>query len=351
MILLGSTRAKQKVAYVVDALPNVLFDVGEMYASLVPIDMNNTSRALYFVSQPTVGAPVDEITIWLNSRPGNGDLAWVSLTNVLWVEQPVGTGFSIGEVTATNETNAAKDFNNFFLNFLELLGLSFKIPLIGESYPGRYVPSSPFQWIRYLPFVSSRRALTISTGALMYDPCIGSYVWEQNQASWGLTDLSCDLFGMVYAAAFAPNPCFNIHEISSQCPLLLDPLGYPTGLQRSYPGQPIYSNRTDVKKTTNAPLDGDTSPDPIQFVLPRVIEATNRVLVSNGDLDMSIIADGTLSQQWPPIGGPQGTMGIQYRERDLMLAQTYLSGHMQPQSKPRSSYRHLQWLLGHFEML
>jgi len=62
-----------RVAYVVDALPNVLFDVGEMYASLVPIDMNNTSRALYFVSQPTVGAPVDEITIWLNSRPGSCD--------------------------------------------------------------------------------------------------------------------------------------------------------------------------------------------------------------------------------------------------------------------------------------
>jgi Serine carboxypeptidase len=41
-----------------------------MYAGLMPIDMNNTSRALYFVFQPTVGAPVDEITIWLNGGPG-----------------------------------------------------------------------------------------------------------------------------------------------------------------------------------------------------------------------------------------------------------------------------------------
>jgi carboxypeptidase D len=40
--------------------------------------------------------------------------------------------------------------------------------------------------------------------------------------------------------------------------------------------------------------EGDTSPDPVQSVLPRVIEATNQVLVSNGDFDMSIIADGTL---------------------------------------------------------
>jgi hypothetical protein len=86
MIIFGSPRAKQKVsvfvslrseqcagrgvAYVVDALPDVLFDVGEMCASSMPIDMNNTSRALYFVSQPTAGAPVDEITIWLNGGPG-----------------------------------------------------------------------------------------------------------------------------------------------------------------------------------------------------------------------------------------------------------------------------------------
>lgn len=34
--------------------------------------------------------------------------------------------------------------------------------------------------------------------------------------------------------------------------------------------------------------EGDTSPDPIQGVLPRVIEHTNRVLVGNGDYGMSL---------------------------------------------------------------
>jgi len=41
-----------------------------MYAGLVPIDLKNASRALYYVFQPTIGAPVDEITIWLNGGPG-----------------------------------------------------------------------------------------------------------------------------------------------------------------------------------------------------------------------------------------------------------------------------------------
>jgi hypothetical protein len=31
---------------------------------------DNASRALFFVWQPTVGKPVDEVTIWLNGGPG-----------------------------------------------------------------------------------------------------------------------------------------------------------------------------------------------------------------------------------------------------------------------------------------
>jgi carboxypeptidase D len=221
------------------------------------------------------------------------------------------------------------------------------------------------------------------------------------------SDGDCDTWGLSYSAAYAPNPCFNVYEIGTQCPLLSDPLGYPTDLQYSYSGLPVYFNRSDVKRAMNAPhnvewleckgpvfvgdggpqSEGDLSPDPAQSVLPRVIEATNRVLVSNADLDMEILTDGTLMAiqnmtwngklgfqskpatpivitlpdlQYGPvfeengfgdIENPQGTMGIQHYERGLMWAQTYLSGHMQPQFQPRSSYRHLQWLLGHTDVL
>lgn len=212
---------------------------------------------------------------------------------------------------------------------------------------------------------------------------------------------------MSYLAAYSPNPCFNVYQITGSCPLLSDPLGYPTDLQLSYPGLPIYFNRTDVKEAMHAPMDvewleckgpvfvgeggpqdeGDLSADPIQAILPRVIEATNRVLVSNADLDMEILTVGTLlaiqnmtwggklgfqkepsdkivitlpdlqyqdmftDQGFGNIDNPQGTMGIQHYERGLMWAETYLSGHMQPQFQPRSSYRHLQWVLGHIETL
>ena len=179
-------------------------------------------------------------------------------------------------------------------------------------------------------------------------------------------------------------------------------MGFPTNLAFSYPAlTPLYFDRADVKAAFHAPADvewqecsgpvfvsRDNSADPIQKVLPQVIEATNRVLVSNANLDFVILTEGTLlaiqNMTWngqlgfntkpkTPIvitlpdlqyqqvfvdngypfdfEDPQGTMGVQHFERGLLWAETYLSGHMQPQFQPRSSYRHLQWLLGHIEAL
>ena len=177
------------------------------------------------------------------------------------------------------------------------------------------------------------------------------------------------------------------------------------------PGLGLYFDRPDVKRAMHAPdiewtecsvgsvfasskghgpddnYQADLSLDPIQYVLPKVIEHTNRVLVSNGDLDMVIITNGTLlaiqnmtwngklgfqsepstpiiitepdleyeavfdANQYNGFDDPQGTMGVQHYERGLMWAETYQSGHMQPEYQPRSSYRHIQWVLGRINEL
>jgi carboxypeptidase D len=220
----------------------------------------------------------------------------------------------------------------------------------------------------------------------------------------------CDLWNQVYTEAYHPNPCFNVYSINLQCPLLSDPLGFPTDLVYLYAGfgDAPYFDRADVKAAMHAPANvtwsectglafnltdttctfGDCSLDSIQAVLPRVIEATNRVFIGGGDFDMELPADGVLLaiqnmtwngamgfQQKPatPIvidlpdlqyqstfvdsgfegwdGPGQGVMGTQHFERGLLWGQTKSCGHMQPQLQPRSSFRHLQWLLGHIEEL
>lgn len=467
--------------YQVKSLPDVSFDIGELYSGLVPIDLKNKSRALYFVFQPTIGPKVDEITIWLNGGPGCSSLegffqengrflwlpgqfapeinpySWVNLTNMLWIEQPVGTGFSIGEVTATSEEEIAQDFVNFFLNFENIFGIkNFKIYVTGESYAGRYVP-----YISAAMIDKHDKTHFDLSGALVYDPCIGAYDYSQeeavtlpfvleNNAILGLnesfiaqiaaldkscgyaeyrdkyltfpphgiqpeaffnydTEANCDVFDDTFYAALDLNPCFNIYHITDACPIIPDVLGFPGSLEITTPGLPIYFDRADVKAAMHAPdinwnecsvgpvfvgstgpddnFQQDSSLDPIQHVLPKVIEHTNRVLVSNGDLDFVIITNGTLlaiqnmtwngklgfqSKPSTPIvitepdlvyaaaftangyggvDGPQGTMGIQHFERGLMWAETYQSGHMQPEYQPRSSYRHLQWVLGRINEL
>ncbi|KAF2228602.1 alpha/beta-hydrolase [Viridothelium virens] len=470
--------------YFVHSLPSIDYDVGEMYSGQIQIG-NDSSRNMFFVFEPTIGEPVDEVTIWFNGGPGCSSLeaflqengrfiwgwgmysavenpyTWVNLTNVLWVEYPVGLGFSTGSVTATSEEETAQDFLGFFENFLDTFGITnFKIYVTGESYAGRYVP--------YVSAAMLDRNDTSKfdlSGALMYDPVIGQYEYVgqvvptvpyvQNHANFfnlndtlmaelalaheacgyanytnyfltfpppaqqpvlntlystaNISGVNCDVWNLVYEAASQPNPCFNVYEISTMCPIQSDPLAYPGDLEYQYPGMGgIYFNRTDVKMAMHAPLNvswsecsgpvfkgdggvyelGDYSLDPIQKVLPQVIEATNRVLVANGDYDMEIITNGTLlsiqNMTWngklgfqtkptTPIdiqlpdlqyqavfdasgmsgydGPRQGIMGTQHFERGLMWAETYQSGHMQPQFQPRSSYRHLQWLLGRIEEL
>lgn len=472
--------SKKTEKYLVNHLPDVPFDIGEMYSGLMPIDMSNSSRALFFIYQPTIGEHVDEVTIWLNGGPGCSSMesflqetgrflwqpgtfapvenpySWVNLTNVLWVDQPVGTGYSIGTPTATTQEETAQDFVKFFKNFEKTFGIkNFKIYVTGESYAGRYVP-----YISAAMLDEDDKEYFDLQGALAYDPCIGQFDYVQEQVpvvpfvkdnanlfnfnesfmnelehlhkSCGYsdfidkyltfpppeeqpikifnytTDANCDVFDMVYNEIFHINPCFDLYEINQMCPLLWDVLAFPTSLDYQAPGSSVYFDRKDVKRALHAPnmnwsgcsaepvyvggssgpeQEGDNSANPIEKVLPQVIEATNRVLISNGDYDMVIITNGTLlaiqNMTWnghlgfqekpeTPINieipdlmyksvfeengaqsldGPQGIMGIQHFERGLMWAESYMSGHMQPQYQPRVAYRHLEWLLNRTDSL
>ncbi|KAI9367073.1 Alpha/Beta hydrolase protein [Aspergillus egyptiacus] len=474
--------SKDTKPYLVDKLPDVNFDLGELYSGSVPIEKHDDSQSLFFVFQPKLGEPVDEVTIWLNGGPGCSSLegffqengrflwlpgtfapvenpySWVNLTNVLWVDQPVGTGFSTGTPTAISQEETAEDFVKFFKNFQQLFGIkNFKIYVTGESYAGRYVP-----YISSAMLDQNDTEYYDLSGALVYDPCIGQHDYIQEEVpavpfvqananlfnfnasflsdlesrheecgykayldeylvfppsgiqppkSVNYSDTHCDVFDLINNEAFAANTCFDIYEISLMCPLQWDVLAFPTELTYLPADATVYFDRPDVKRALHAPSDitwsicseqnvfmggshnnagpegeGDISANPIESVLPRVIEATNRVVIGNGDYDMIILTNDTLlaiqnmtwngqlgfqaapstpihidlpDLQYAEVRGanglvvdqPQGVMGVQHYERGLLWVETFQSGHMQPEYQPRVAYRHLEWLLGRIEEL
>ncbi|CAG8104728.1 unnamed protein product [Penicillium salamii] len=459
--------------HVVESLPDVHYELGEMYSGYMPVRDN---ASLFYIFQPKIGEPTNDLTVWFSGGPGcssmqgffqeNGrfvwvpgtyepvvnQYSWVNLTNM--IDQPVGVGYSNGTPTATSEEEISVDFIQFMKNFQEEYEIeNFRIFLTGESYAGRYVPYMSAAMLDQ----NDTKHFNIS-GALMYEPCIGQ--WDYIQAELPaypfvekhadmfnfnqsfMADLKetyeqcgykeyndeyltfpasgiqppklmnyseCDIYNTIYNEAYNPNPCWNPSKAGTICPLLWDPLGFPTDLAYQ-PAPTSYFNRTDVKKALHVPTDIDwelctpdsvfVSPDlgpeqafdisanPTEHILPRVIEATNRVLISNGAWDYLIITNGTLvaiqnmtwggelgfkSRPETPIhismpdlqyaavfdaqvdygelDGPQGLMGIQHYERGLMFAETYQAGHQQSQNQGRVSYRHVQWMLGDDEKL
>lgn len=180
------------------ALPEVDFDIGESYAGTLSIDSNaNSSNALWFWFFPSENpAAGDEIVIWLNGGPGCSSLdgllqengpflwqsgtyspiqnpySWTNLTNMIWVDQPVGTGFSPASngtpASIKNETQVAQDFMGFWKNFMDTFDLvGRKVYITGESYAGQYIP-----YIAYYMLEANNTDYYNVSGIQINDPSI-----------------------------------------------------------------------------------------------------------------------------------------------------------------------------------
>lgn len=425
-------------------IPNVSFDVGPSFAGLLPISANaSEENQLYYWFWPSDNPDSkDEILIWLNGGPGCSSLegmlqengpflwqygtfkpvsnpyTWVNLTNVVWVEQPVGTGFSQGSSRATSETEVARQFLGFFKNFVNLYSMQgYKVYIAGESYAGYYVP-----YIADAMLNANDTTYYNFQASMIYDPSVTYNAVAMQTPVWafvesfpnlfpfndtfkatmrnasqscgytafmdkylqfpppgpmpgpkalpgtinGNTKDECDIFEAVIQAISLINPCFDIYQVATTCPVLWDVLGFPGSFQYKPAGADIYFNRTDVQKAINAPnqpwvecvsdvLTRDTSPPSGVSVLPSVIERSKRTIIAHGALDFVLLANGTLlmiqNMTW---GGKQGfqnkpkdpffvpyhndmqagtlagagVMGTTHTERGLTWVVVEMSGHM-----------------------
>ncbi|KAI9038994.1 putative serine carboxypeptidase (CpdS) [Aspergillus affinis] len=353
-------------------VPEVDFDVGESYAGLLPNTPSGNSSLFFWFFPSQNPKATDEITIWLNGGPGCSSLdgllqengpflwqsgtykplrnpySWTNLTNVVYVDQPAGTGFSPGPSTVENEEGVASQFKSWFKHFSDTFSLhGRKVYLTGESYAGQYIPYIASAMLdeedeKYFNVKGIQiNDPSINEDAVMiYAPAVrhfnhyanlfalnDSFVSEINSRAErcgydqfldeALTypppknfpeapDPSrgdCAIWDDIVAAAYDVNPCFNFYHITDFCPYLWNEMGFP-----SLAGPPNnYFNRTDVQVALHVPRtdysvcgsstifpNGDQSLPSALGPLPGVIERTNNTIIGHGWLDYLLFLNGSL---------------------------------------------------------
>lgn len=289
--------------------------------------------------------------------PQPNPFSWTNLTNVIYIDQPIGTGLSRyapgAPSNVKDETDVATDFAGFWTNFINTFDLQgVDIYITGESYAGMYVPyiasyfldqndtdyynvkgiqindpSIGSGWVLEeapaVPFMNyynnilnlnesfvqaiNERAEacgfnTFMELALTFPPA-GKFPTPTALAPTNISIEECGVLNDIFEAALYVNPCFNFYHITDFCPFLWDELGFPSlGW-----GPNNYFNRTDVQDALNVYPYADyalcTDVDiglegslPSSFtVLGGVVERTNNVIVGSGNLDFLIITNGTLA--------------------------------------------------------
>ena len=99
----------------------------------------------------------------------------MNLTNMLWIEQPVGVGYTQGTPDISDEIGLSKEFLGFYKNFVDTFDLQNRdVYLTGESYAGYYVPYIADAFLN-----ANDPTYYNLAGTLIIDPIIGDGTLQQ----------------------------------------------------------------------------------------------------------------------------------------------------------------------------
>ena len=355
----------------------------------------------------------DPLTIWLTGGPGcsselaifyengpftiNDDLSlsknlhsWNNNANLLYVDQPAGTGFSqISSIFdyETSERGIAQDFYKFLTKFLEA-NPEFKgrdLYITGESYAGHYIPAIASFYVKQEVQDMKLKAIAIGNGWTdPFDqyPAYATFSYENKLLSKFYYTILETAFEVCRGLIKTVNPliALEVCQISSQS-ILGDPTS-PTfnvyDIRKPCSVPPLcydFSNmdkfiaREDVRAALGVGKRPWTSCDKLvhTFLLgdwvtnlqPNVIEALNadvKVLVYSGDKDWIC--------NWR--GGEAWTHKLDYAGKDefnkldytawqvdnveagqvksaqgLTFLRVYDAGHMVPMDQPKNAFQML----------
>lgn len=314
-------------------------------------------------------------------KPTPNPFSWHLLTNVVWIDQPVGTGFSKGNPNITDEDGLAEQFKGFWRNFVDTFGMhGWKVYIAGESWAGMYGPyiASHFidakdtdyfdtqgmiiydgnlygpvvhSGIPILPFITRYQDVLpfndtmLSTFRGIHEDCGFTEYFEkylvfppadiQPDLTWIPDNSPCgSLWDQVVDVAVTTNPCFNFYNIIDHCPNTWDAV---VNTINPSDGNNSYLNRPEVQKAIHAPgginwvpcvgsfkvfhHPSDLSPVSGLKQLPQVIDKTKNVILAQGGVDAMFPVNGVVLGIQNMTWG--GKMGFQYQPQDPFYVPSY----------------------------
>lgn len=145
--------------------PTIPFKTKNSWAGNMPISNNKNDTYYFWLWGKDDAKPNKDVVIWihggptcssliamltqsgpfvypsLDARPHPNPHSWTKTANMLYVEQPIGVGFTTGTPTGQEKAQFADQFagflDNFFITFPELEGGN--VYFAGESYAGVYL--------------------------------------------------------------------------------------------------------------------------------------------------------------------------------------------------------------------
>ncbi|KAJ5808905.1 hypothetical protein N7474_010174 [Penicillium riverlandense] len=364
LLLLSPLAAAASAAdYYVHSLPGAPDSpLLKMHAGHIEVDPEHNGNLFFWHFQNRHIANRQRTVIWLNGGPGCSSMdgalmevgpyrfkndqklvynkgSWDEFANLLFVDSPVGTGFSyVNTDSFIQELDVmAAHFVVFLEKFFEMFPEYEKddIYLAGESYAGQHIPyiakaiqernkaikgsdathwplqglligngwvSPKDQYPEYLPFATREGLVKEGTSVyhnleVMHNLCMTRL--EANGAQNKISIPSCEnIVSKIAEVAGETGKCLNIYDIRLQDEFPACGMNWPPDLKSLY----SYLRREDVTKALNlnpakqsgwVECNNDVSSHftaansvPSVKLLPSLLESGIRVLLFSGDQDM-----------------------------------------------------------------
>lgn len=378
------------------------------YSGYLTVNKTHDSNLFFWFFPAKSGDVSAPLLVWLQGGPGSSslfglfaeqgpiqvdqnknlharDITWNSKYHLLFIDQPVGTGFSFTKSDdgyVKNEDEVARDLYAMLVQFFQIYSEYAQSPfyVTGESYGGKYVPAITYKIHTENPQAKVKinlKGMAIGDGLIDpynqwdYGPAMYQFglidereleyvnlqtMLARNAISLGQYSLAYDLFGNLFDDFF--NNKTGLDDVYNY--LLTEG---PESFGYYVPWVTASSHRQQIHVGNLTYNDGERvriglASDVMQTIIGKVTVIANnyKVLIYNGLLDVIIASSVTMNwldkfewqyadelrkaerMVWKVTPSDTEVAGYLKRAQNFFVAWVRNAGHMVPADQPRAAF-------------